>query len=471
MHRTLAASIASLLLVLAGGAALAADGQMPDRTPYYVPGTPTSNDLRRVPVSPGYQAPAGSIVITNARLIDGRGPAPRMATIVIERDRITKLLPAGISKAEWPKDAQLIDAKGKTVMPGLIDLHTHITYVMDFGAAPEPFNENQADAALRAVDRLRYYIESGITSVRDVGSHGHAPFLLKNRINDGKLVGPRIFAAGQLIAGTGGHATEDYIWRTAPAYPDSSVREAEGPDDWRTAVRTNFKRGADLIKLSSHYTQDEINAAVDEAHRLGLRVTVDSETIFTDMAVKAGVDSIEHPLPRSDEAIRQMAAKRIASVPTFVPYQLINQSGGYVGSTSRRFSITDDTMFATVRKMKDAGVKLGIGTDLILDWYQNLPNVYVQELHNFERLGYTPAQVLSIATRVNSEILGMDDRLGTIEPGKLADILIVDGQPDQRLDDLKNVDTVIVNGRLSVRDGHIFMPRHESKAAGGAINR
>ena len=238
------------------------------------------------------------------------------------------------------------------------------------------------------------------------------------------------------------------------------IREANGADDWVAAVRQQFKRGADWIKLASHFDESEIRAAVEEAHRLGLRVTVDSETLFTDMAAQAGVDCIEHPLPRSDATVKLMAERGIASVPTIIPYQiLIKEWGGYYGSTSRRFTISEPRMFDMVRKMKQAGVKLGVGTDLILDWYRRLPEPYIQELQNFQRLGYTAEEAVIAATRTSAEILGMADRLGTIEPGKLADLIVVDGRPDVDLEDLRKVRTVIVDGRVIVRDGEIELPR------------
>lgn len=447
---------AALAMILAATASVGAQepSRPNDRTGLFDAQTATSNDLRRVPVPPGTNAPKGAIVIRNARLFDGTGAAVRTVDIVIEGDRIVRIG----APAEAPAGAEVIDARGRTIMPGLIDLHTHLTYVHS-GSLPAPVSdESQAGAAIRGAERLRYYAESGITSVRDVASHGMAPFLLKDEVAAGNIPGPRIFAAGQLIVGEGGHGSEGMATRTAPDYPDAAVREATGPEDWRKAVRVNFKRGADLIKLASHFSQDEVDAAVDEAHKLGLRVTVDSESIYTAMAVKAGVDSVEHPLPRSDETVKLMATKGVASVPTFVPYQYINALGGYYGSTSRRFTISDATMFAMGAKLKSAGVKLGVGTDLVVDWYRHLPEAYVQELRNFRRLGYSAPEALIAATRTSAEILGMDDRLGTLKPGKLADLIIVDGKPDQDLEDLKKVDLVIVGGRVVVRDGRAILP-------------
>jgi imidazolonepropionase-like amidohydrolase len=226
-------------------------------------------------------------------------------------------------------------------------------------------------------------------------------------------------------------------------------------------VREQFRKGADVIKVSSHFSEAEIRAAVEEAHDLGLKVTADAETHYIERAVRAGVDMIEHPLPRTDETIRLMAEKGVQSDPTLVPYLLIfRNSGGYFGSTSRRFTFSAEANLAVVKKMKDAGVVLGIGTDLVVDWYRQLPWPYLEEMRQFLALGYTLPEVLGIATRVNADLLDMGDRLGTLEPGKLADVLVVAGNPDERLDDLANVDLVVRDGRLQVQGGQVVIPRH-----------
>ena len=450
----------SLLVCAAAfcGSTFAAD-KPNDRSEYYQPDTATTNDLRRVPMPKGFMDPPGAILIRNARLFDGTGATARMAVILIEGSHIKKIASTE-NELVLPKETQVIDAAGKTVMPGLIDLHTHITYLERPGLAGPVSEDSQSDAALRGIERLRYFIESGITSVRDVGSHGMAPFQLKLWQYLGRIPGPRMFVAGQLIVGTGGHGTESFTFHTAPQYPESQVYEANGADEFRAAVRLQFKRGADLIKLASHFSQEEVAAAVDEAHRLGLRVTVDSETIYTDMAVAAGVDCVEHPLPRTDATVKLMAKQGTCADVTLVAYQYIADAGGYFFSTSRRFTLTNDANFAMAKKLKDAGVKLGVGTDLFYGLYKSLPAPYIQELKNFQTLGYSPAAALVAATRTNAEILGMDDRLGTAEAGKLADLIIIDGRPDENLDDLRKVDVVIVNGRVIVRDGQVQTPRH-----------
>lgn len=447
--------------MLASVPAVAQDGgpdapPINDRSKYLPASVPTSDDVLRIPVPADYNAPKGSFVLVGGRLFDGTGAAARPATIVVRGKTITAVLKPG--DRAWPADAVVYDITGKTVMPGLIDLHTHLTYVEQFDSGYGAAVASGADSALRGAWRMGIFLQSGITSVRDVASHGDSPFMLKKWQADGRIVGPRVFAAGKLITATGGHGAA--LNKGAPN-PNDAVIEASGPDGWREAVRAQFKQGADLIKLASEYSQAEIDAAVAEAHSLGIPVTVDSETHYIDMAVKAGVDSIEHPLPRSDQAIALMAKRGIASVPTLIPYRIIQRSsGGYFGSTSRRFELNETTIVEMLQKMKKAGVKLGVGTDLITNWIDYMPQAYIEELKGFVKVGYTNSEALVAATKTNSEILRMSDRLGTIEVGKLADIIVVDGNPDQDLDALAKVRTAFVNGRLMLQDGRPYMPAH-----------
>jgi len=435
-----------------------------DRSAFYQGEVYTTDDVRRVPMPQGHNAPEGSFVLAGGRVFDGTGAGAEMATVVVEGKTIVAILEPG--DKNWPSDAELYDVTGKTLMPGLIDLHTHLTYVEEFGQPDELSAENIADATLRARNRMDIFVQSGITSVRDLGSHGEVPFALKRWQAAGRIPGPRVFPAGQLIVGRGGHGTEGFVLKTVSEFPEAVVREASGPDEWRDAVRLQFKVGADVIKLASHYSQAEINAAVEEAHALGLPVTVDAETRYIDMAIAAGVDSIEHPLPRSDEAIRLMAKNGIANVSTLVPYKYINRlGGGYYGSTSRRFTLTEDSILEMLKKMKNAGVKLGVGTDLVTDWNKYMPTAYIDELKSLMEVGYSIPEALMAATKTNAEILKMADRLGTIEVGKLADIIVVAGRPDENLDDLANVQTVFVNGRLMVLDGLVHVEAHVPVAA------
>ncbi|MFC4311729.1 amidohydrolase family protein [Steroidobacter flavus] len=426
---------------------------------------PTSDDGLRIPVPADFNAPKGSFVLLGGRLFDGTGAPARPATIVVQGKSITAILNPG--ERNWPADAVVYDVTGKTVMPGLIDLHTHLTFV-DTGDLTLYTNGNTsgAESVMRGLRRMAIHLQAGVTSVRDVASHGDSPFVLKRLQASGEIQGPRIFTAGQLITGIGGHGALHAMTPNYPEVPNgnlnSMVRIATGPDQWREAVRIQFAKGADLIKLASEYTQEEVTAAVDEAHSLGMPVTVDAETQYIDMAIKAGVDSIEHPLPRSDKAIALMAKRGVASVPTLVTYRIIQRnSGGYFGSTSRRFELNEDTIVAMARKMRQAKVKMGIGLDLIISSPEYMPGAYIDELESFTQIGFTKAEALVAATKTSAEILHMGDRLGTIETGKLADIIVVDGNPDEDFNAFRKVRTAFVNGRLMLQEGRIYTPAHE----------
>jgi imidazolonepropionase-like amidohydrolase len=452
-------SKAFVALVMFSGFCIAASAQEEpvsrlERWRFYSPSTQVSNDPRRVPVPPAPQGPDGALVLRGGRIFDGTGSPAREGTLIIVRNKIAKIIPPG--STDWPADARVIDVGGKTVMPGLIDLHTHITYAEPKDT--EALGKSMSEATLRGAEHLRYYIESGITSIRDVASAGEVPFRLKDWVNANRIAGPRVFAAGQLITGTDGHGDEGGL-DDDPL--NGSIRTALGADDWREAVRVQFKRGADVIKIASHFTKAEVSAAVNEAHALGLKITCDCETFYVRWAVEAGVDMIEHPLPRTDETIRLMAEKGTQSDPTLVPYIIIfNQAGGYYETTSRRFTFSKDANFELVKRLKQAGVTLGIGTDLVSDWYQFLPGPYVTEMKQFVKLGYSVPQVLVIATKTNAEMLDMGDKLGTLEAGKLADVTIIDGRPDVDLDDLAKVSLVIRDGYIEVENGRLYVPRH-----------
>jgi imidazolonepropionase-like amidohydrolase len=459
MTRPTTCAVLALGILLAPRAADAQD-RAQDRRRWLSATQETSDDPRRVPAPRGPKGPDGSIVLRGGRVFDGTGSAARPATIVITRNKIAGVLAP--SSTDWPKDARVIDVTGKFVMPGLIDLHTHLTYSDPPVSTTE--DGNDADVTLRAAQRLRYFIESGVTSVRDVASVGDVPFRLKAWVARNALPGPRVFAAGQLITAPGGHGAE--VGNFAETGP-RPVIQVTGADAWRGAVRDLFKRGADVIKVASHFTRDEIKAAADEAHALGLKVTCDCETFYIQWAVEAGVDMIEHPLPRSDETIRLMAEKHVEADPTVYIYTILfNQlGGGYYGSSSRRFEFDDSLNLNVMRRMKNVGIKMGVGTDLVVDWYRYMPWPFINELKYFTAVGYTPAEALVAATKTNAELLDMDDKLGTLQAGKLADVLVVSGRPDERLDDLANVELVIRDGYIVVEGGRVSIPKHVPQAA------
>ena len=418
----------------------------------------------------GYKpGPEGTTVITGGRIFDGTGAAVRSGTIVLERNKIKAILPAG--SKDWPRDAQVIDVAGKTVMPGLIAMQEKITKakgVIDAGPTVKTY---EVLGTINALERLGWYIESGITSIRDIGSHGPIPFRLKEWIIQNKIFGPRLFPAGQLITATGGHSTEgmwygNFINEDVPeAILVSAAWPVDGPDAWLQIVRQQWTNGAHLIAVASNFSRDEIETAVREAHTLGLKVTADAETFYIDWAVEAGVDVIEHLWPRTDKAIKLMASRGTQAVPAITSaMRRIDREGGIFGEASRRFTVTKKSLMGTFRKMKRAGIKMGVGINMgnaVIE----LPYTYIEELKYFVEGGYSIKEALVAATKTNAEILGMADKLGTIEAGKLADILVINGKPDVKLDELAKTNMVFRDGHILVKDGMLYVPAHDPMAA------
>jgi imidazolonepropionase-like amidohydrolase len=266
-----------------------------------------------------------------------------------------------------------------------------------------------------------------------------------------------------MIVARGGHADE--VTETASGRPRSletspQVRVATGPWDWRLAVREEVRRGVDLLKMTAPCTKDEITAAVDEAHILGFKVAVDAFGDYVTWAAEANVDTIEHPLAISDEALKVMVQHKTALVPTLVafynPMKFGYPSahippGGFYFTMSRRFPLTQEGVITVVRKAKAAGVTIGVGTDIPFENERRYPSDYFVELALLKESGLTDKEVLMAATRVNGELLGIPDKLGTLEKGKLADILVVAADPLQDVQNLKKLKLVVADGRV-VRD-------------------
>lgn len=430
-----------------------AQAEIHDRRPFLAPDVQTTDDPVRIPRKPAENEDMQT-VFRGGRFLDVVNGRVRPATVVVAGNRIKSVLPPAAT--DWREDAKVIDISGKTIMPGLIDMHTHVTYP-DRPGTPLDEHASEGSGALRGQRNLRYFLESGVTSVRDLNGVANAPFLLSAWSAKNAIPAPRIFTSGYIITGTGGHAMERPM---SPLRSGAFAKEADGADAWRLAVRRAFKQGASVIKIASHFSADEVAAAVDEAHLLGLKITCDCETVYTKMAVEAGVDMIEHPLPQLDGTIRLMAKEGITVIPTLQVYHdLLAKRGGYYGSTSRRFTLTSEGMLDLFRRMKNAGITMGVGTDIIGQAAKDLPHNYIAELKLFVEGGYSIIEVLQAATITNATLLDMDDKLGSLAPGKLADLIVIDGRPDENLDDLEKIDYVMKDGRLLVRSGLLFTPR------------
>jgi imidazolonepropionase-like amidohydrolase len=417
-----------------------------DRKRFIDPNTRTTNDPRRIPLPPGLEGPDGTLVITGGRIFDGTGADVRDGSVVIERNRIKEILPPG--STNWPRDAKVIDVARKTVMPGLMALHEHMTEIT------RPLHDgidvisHEAHLTLMAIEHLRWYIESGITSIRDAAAHGEVPFRLKEAVNQNRIPGPRIFSVGQTTTGTGGHSVEGN-YKVMERRRILAETHYDGAIEWRMNVREQFNNGADLIKTTNIYNREEIASAIEEAHALGLKVTSDAHVPYLEWAIEAGLDCVEHigPDRETDRVIRMMVERGVQSVPTV--------AAGYLNPANME----------VLRKMIAAGIPMGVSLDNGEE-IELHPINYIRELKTFVEAGMTITEALLSATKVGAEILDMDDKLGTLEPGKLADILVVDGRPDNDLDDLANTDMVIRDGRVIVKNGRVYTPRHVSPNQG-----
>ncbi len=421
----------------------------------------TSDDSRRVPIPPHDPSTDPVLVIRGATLIDGTGTASvPNAVLVIRGNRILDVGPATQVQAP-PKVDRTIDAHGLYIVPGLVDLHMH--FRQQRGDDFAMYRDSDAAQAIRGVEKLGLYLDGGITAVRDLGGQSDVAQKIQEAVARRIFPGPRVFWAGHLISSRGGHGDE--ITETASGHPKSletspSQRVATGPWDWRLAVREEIRRGVDVIKLTAPYDKEEVAAAVDEAHMLGLPVTVDAFGDYVTWAVQAGIDCIEHPLAIPDETLKLMAEKKACLVPTLTAFynpltfgypSAHIPPGGFFFTMSRRFYMTHEGNVDTVRKAKASGVKIGVGTDIPFENERRYPGDYFTELKLLKDAGLTNKEILEAATRVGGEVLGIPDKLGTLEKGKLADVLVVAADPLQDVLNLRQMRLVIADGRV-VRD-------------------
>jgi imidazolonepropionase-like amidohydrolase len=384
------------------------------------------------------------LVIRAGQLIDGSGGSPlRNAVILIEGERILKV---GLeSEVEVPPNAEHVDAGDKTVMPGMVDCHVHIhsegAPTMDTFAT-EQISLSQGALALRAYNYGMRDLEMGFTSVRSVHSPGYVDVALRDAIEEGLVQGPRVRAAGQGLTVTGGHMD---AWGWAPEVEIWGITGVcDGPWECRKAAREQFKRGADLIKINAAGGSSDLNepwhqemafeemaAICEEAHWAKKRVAAHAHggPGITD-AVRAGIDSVEHGVWLDDEQVEMMAEKGVFYVPTLSAHTRgleLGQEGAGLSDQSWTWllKVCDDRWISLERARK-AGVKIATGTDAGF-WMGHGENA--KELAELVEGGFTPMEAIVAATRVGAECLGLDGDVGTVEAGRCADLVIVDGDP------------------------------------------
>ncbi len=401
-------------------------------------------------------------VIINSNIIDCvKNGFIKDNVVIVKGNKIDKIVPkedVDISSDDY----DIIDAKGKYLLPGLVDTHVHVFH--PGFVAKEPQGDKKAYAGVVALKNLKTTLQSGVTTARDVCS-GYVNVALKTAINRNLFKGPRLYVAGRGICMTGGHGTE----MEDPF--GSDVIQADGKVEIRKAIRKEIDSGADLIKiLTSHtqeypeYTQEELNIAVEEAHRFGKRVACHAgNSVTTKMASIAGVDSIEHGIDIDEETAKMMEEKNITLVPTLWvlhdikkkteerqnKYKSINEYELHresFESTLNRYEKIMARIPKTMEIINKYDINIATGTDNIR-WYVPFAMLH-EEIYYLTQYGLTNMEAIVAATKGGAKAIGVEDKLGTIEPGKFADLIMVENNPLDDVKVLKNIDWVMKDGEI-----------------------
>jgi imidazolonepropionase-like amidohydrolase len=398
------------------------------------------------------------LAIVGATLIDGTGSPPVPdSTVLVHGERIERVGPR--DKIQLPSDVKLIEAKGRWLLPGLVDLHVHLYHP---GFVPLPPKGSQlVYASVVAANNLRSALQAGITTLRGVSDGDHLDLAMRSAVQRRMILGPRLFVAGKGICMTGGHGS---------GLP-GVMHEVDGPWAVRKAVREEVKAGVDLIKLlSSHrtdcpeFTQEEIDAGVDEAHRHGRKIAIHvANDIGVRMAAKAGVDTIEHGSFVDEESADLMAKKGIVLIPTLwvknhIPEKIkrqkeqaadkriFNLSEADLEETLIWFEQCVEQLPKTMRLVKSKGIPVGTGTDNV---FGDQPfAVLPEEIEWLTKYGYSNMEAIVSATRIGAEALGKEKEFGTVEQGKYADLIMVERDPLKDIAVLKEVSWVMKEGTV-----------------------
>jgi imidazolonepropionase-like amidohydrolase len=384
------------------------------------------------------------MVLRFRQVWDGERLIPK-GSVVVTGQRIT----AVGAKVDVPKGAREVDLTRYTALPGLIDLHTHITYYWDKSPGTTPLRQGRRrtpeETADAAAANARLTLEAGVTTVRDLGAGGGADILMRDRVDAGTLAGPRMFVATRGIsAGRGGGPAPEAM----AAEVDARIKAGA---DW---IKVYASRGSfDSVDTTQTLTYEQIKAIVDAAHASGRKVAVHSYgPSGVKDAVRAGADSIEHGIELDDETLAEMVKRRTVWVPTIDHNRYYVDAKNDYGFSDQAVAGLRDyiakNLEATRRAFK-AGVRLGMGSDAVYTGFgQN-----TGELEWFVKAGMTPAQALQTATTTAADLLGQSKALGRIGVGFLADIVAVEGDP------LKDISALTRNVRWVMKGGSVVVEK------------
>jgi imidazolonepropionase-like amidohydrolase len=377
-----------------------------------------------------------SLAVVNALVWDGTGRDPEPRRLIEVRDgRIARVAPLDGGSA--PRDLPVLDAEGRFVMPGLLDCHVHLIYCR-FGSLFEIDQWPLEYHTLRAAENAATLLSYGYTTVRDVGTRGAIASAVRDAIDQGLVPGPRVRASGPVITSEGGHADSTPPWMCNHVSLGVVVN---GVDEVRRAVRIQAKQGVDNIKVGitgaeaspyctteqTAFSPEELNALVDEARRFGKTVACHAQSYLgARMAVDAGVTTIEHGTRMDDETIARLAAAEDTYlVPTMgTIYSVLELSKNPKAVDEMR--INEPIWLDSLRRARAAGVKIAVGSDLGNRYLQGEQAI---ELELLVKQGFAPEEVLVAATRTSARAMHVADRVGTLEPGKYADLLLLNASP------------------------------------------
>ena len=373
-------------------------------------------------------AVAATKAIKFGKLVDGTGKVFTNAVVIVDDDRVRSV---ASGDASIPKEAEVIDLSRYTGVPGLIDAHTHITYYWDGTTPPRSELRHTAVTAFLAQENAQRALEAGVTTIRNLNSPDGTDLAMRDLINMGKMIGPRMF-----VSGLGIRITRS----TAPPTPIGIM--ADGVDAVIHAVRQVIASGADWVKMygstggfddvtqAQTFTFEEMKAAVDATHALGKKIAIHSYGPGGARdAVRAGTDSLEHATDMDDQTIAEMVKRKTYYAPTIDhnQYYVENDDTVYHFPPGAKERLRDyiQRNFETARKAFRAGVHMIVGSDAVYNgWGLNM-----RELDWFVKMGMTPAQALKTATTEPAAMLGMEKSLGAVAPGFYADIVAVEGDP------------------------------------------
>ena len=388
------------------------------------------------------------------KVIDGQGKIITNAVVLVKADRIVQV---GTEKeVVVPANAETIDLKAYTAIPGLIDAHTHMSFYWDKTPGSNPWGQlgtlGPAVTVFLAQENARKALETGVTTVRDLGSSDNMDLALRDLINRGAMTGPRMF-----VAGNGLHISSSPY--KIGAIPDPG--QCDGVEAVQRVARQQLAAGADWIKMYGStgsdqdvtgfqtFSYEEMKAAADVAHYAGKRIAIHSYgPDGARDAVRAGTNTVEHAIDIDDATLATMARKGIIYVPTVEHnryYIAHKDEYDYDAATVRGLNQYVDKNFETLKRAIQAHVKIAMGSDAVFTGFGE----NTRELAWFVKAGMTPAQALKTATTTGAEMLGMEKELGAIAPGYLADLVAVEGDP------LQDINAVIQGVKWVMKAGQV----------------